>query len=74
MPRKRKASRKPPKGGEELKPLRVVARGERKRPWYHGPLTLAANGVAAVLGIFRRRPKPIVQKKPPRAAQRRRKN
>jgi hypothetical protein len=73
MPRKRKAIKKPPQG-ERSTPLRVVAPGERKRHWYHAPLTLAANGVAAVLGIFRRRRKPIVQKKPPRAAQRRRKN
>ncbi len=73
MPRKRKPSKKPPPD-ERLTPLRVVARGERKRRWYHAPLALAANGVANVLGIFRRRRKKSAAPKPPRTAQKRRKN
>ena len=73
MPRKRKAIKKPPQG-ERSTPLRVVASGERKRRWYYAPLALAANGVANVLGIFRRRRKKSVLPKPPRAAQKRRKN
>ena len=72
MPRKRKPMSQPPKD-EELKPLRVAApRRAPKRPWYHAPLALAAHGVTAVLGIFRRRPRPVViQKKPPRPRRKR---
>jgi hypothetical protein len=73
MPRKRKPMKKSPQGGR-LTPLRVVAPGERKRRWYHAPLALAANGVANVFGIFRRRRKKPRSLQPPRAAQRRRKN
>jgi hypothetical protein len=68
MPRKRKPVKTPK--GDKLIPLRDA----RKRSWYHAPLRAAANGLESLFSIFRRRPKPIVQKKPPRAAQRRRKN
>jgi hypothetical protein len=61
MPRKRKPMTKPPKG-ERLIPL-----PQDRQPWYHAPLRVAAIGWAGLLGIFRRRPKPVVvQKKPPR--------
>jgi len=63
MPRKRKPMNKPLKG-EPLIPLPLA------RPWYHAPLTLAANGVAGLLGVFHRaKPQPIA----PRAARKRRK-
>ncbi len=61
-PRKRKPIKKPPKSGQ-LIPLR-----EERWPWYHAPWRVVTNGVAGLLGIFRR-PK----KQPPRAARRRRK-
>jgi len=63
MPKKRTPARKARR--EQLAPLPVA------RPWYHAPLTLAANGLAGLLGIFRR-PKPDIAK-PPQAAHRRRK-
>ena len=65
MPRKRQPIKKPPKG-ERLIPLH-----EDRRPWYHAPLRAAANGLESLFGMFRRRPKPIVQKKPPRSRRQR---
>jgi hypothetical protein len=66
MPRKRQPIKKPPKG-ERLTPL-----PQDRRPWYHAPLRVAANGLDSLFGIFRRRPKPVMQKKPPRPRRRRR--
>jgi hypothetical protein len=64
MARKRKPLKQAK--GDKLAPLRHAP----QRPWYHGPLTLAANGVAGLLAIFRRsRPQPIAK---PRATARRR--
>jgi hypothetical protein len=60
MPHKRKAARKTKR--DQLTPLPV------ERPWYHAPLRMAANGVAGLFGLFRRR------KKISRAARRRRKS
>ena len=67
MARKRKPLKQAK--GDKLVPLRNAP----KRPWYHAPLTLAANGVAGLLAIFRRAKKQPTIAKPPPAARRRRK-
>jgi hypothetical protein len=59
MPRKRKLARKMKR--DQLTPLPVA------RPWYHAPLSMAANGLTSLFGLFWRR------KKISRAARRRRK-
>ncbi len=66
MPHKRKPIKKPPKD-ERLIPL-----PQDRRRWYHAPLRAAANGLICLLGMFRRRPKPILRKKAP--VRRRRRN
>ncbi len=65
MPRKRRPARKMKR--DHLTPLHV------ERPWYHAPLSLAANGLAGLFGLFRR-PKQRTRLELPRAARRRRKN
>jgi len=65
MPRKRKASSKPPRD-EQLIPL-----PEDRRYWYHAALRAAANGLENLFGRWlRRRPQVIVSKKPPRKRRR----
>jgi hypothetical protein len=69
MPRKRRAIKKPLKG-EQLIPLT-----EDRRPWYYAPLTVAANGLIGLFGIFQRPKKQATIAKLPRgAACRRRKS